>query len=130
MHQVEISLAQLDAFTDGVLDQCQAINLTPLAWSPLAGGLIGDGANDLLPSQKGYKVSAINTVLDDIASVRGATRTGVALAWLLKHPAKIIPIIGSAKPERIRAAAAADAIDLTREEWYRLLVAARGEPMA
>jgi predicted oxidoreductase len=129
VHQVEISLAQLEAFTDGVLDQCQAINLTPLAWSPLAGGLIGDGASELLPSQKGYNISAINGALDEIAALRGASRTTVALAWLLKHPAKIIPIIGSTRPDRIRAAAAADAIDLTREEWYRLLVAARGEPM-
>ena len=129
VHQVEMSLAQLEAFTDGVLDQCQALNLTPLAWSPLAGGLIGDGASELLPSQKGYKISAINAALDDIAALRCSSRTTVALAWLLKHPAKIVPIIGSTKPDRIRAAAAADAIELTRDEWYRLLVAARGEPM-
>ena len=129
VHQVEISLAQREAFTDGVLDQCQALNLTPLAWSPLAGGLIGDGASQLLPSQKGYQISALNAELDEIAALHGASRTTVALAWLLKHPAKIIPIIGSTKPDRIRAAAAATAVDLTREEWYRLLVAARGEPM-
>ena len=129
VHQVEISLARLACFTDGVLDQCQALNLTPLAWSPLAGGLLGDGASELLPSQEGYKTSAINAALDEIATARGATRTAVALAWLMKHPAKIIPIIGSVQPERIRAAAAAASIDLTREEWYRLLIAARGEPM-
>jgi predicted oxidoreductase len=129
VHQVEISLAQLGAFTDGVLDQCQAMNLTPLAWSPLAGGLIGDGASDLLPSQKTYQPAAVNAVLDEIAAMRSASRTTVALAWLLKHPAKIIPIVGSAQPERIRAAAAAATLELTREEWYRLLVAARGEPM-
>jgi predicted oxidoreductase len=91
--------------------------------------LIGDGASDLLPSQKGYQPSTVNAVLDEIAAFRNASRTTVALAWLLKHPAKIIPIVGSAKPERIRAAAAAATLDLTREEWYRLLVAARGEPM-
>jgi len=128
-HQVEISLAHLDPFTDGVLDQCQAINLTPLAWSPLAAGLIGDGANELLPCQEGYNCKAINVELDAIAKVKGSTRTAVALAWLMKHPAKIIPIIGTVQPERIKAAAAACDIELTREEWYQLLVAARGKPM-
>ena len=58
-HQVEISLAKLDAFTDGTLDQCLIERITPMAWSPLAGGLIGDGANRLLPSQEGYRPEAI-----------------------------------------------------------------------
>jgi predicted oxidoreductase len=53
----------------------------------------------------------------------------VALAWLFNHPAKIMPIIGSIRPERIREAARADELQLTREEWYRLLIAARGEPL-
>jgi predicted oxidoreductase len=53
----------------------------------------------------------------------------VALAWLLKHPSKILPIIGSVRPERIREAAQAVQLELTREEWYRLLIAARGEPL-
>ena len=49
--------------------------------------------------------------------------------WLLKHPSKIIPVIGTTKPERIREAAAAESLELSREEWYRLLIVARGEPM-
>ncbi len=64
-----------------------------------------------------------------MAKARGISRTGVALAWLLKHPAKIMPIIGTINPERIREAAKAAELELTREEWYRLLIAARGEPM-
>ena len=64
-----------------------------------------------------------------MAEARGVSRTVVALAWLLKHPAKILPIIGSTNPDRIREAAKAAELDLTREEWYRLLIAARGEPM-
>jgi len=47
----------------------------------------------------------------------------------LKHPSKIQPIVGSISPERIRDAAKADQLELTREEWYRLLLAARGEPL-
>jgi predicted oxidoreductase len=53
----------------------------------------------------------------------------VALAWLLRHPSCILPIVGSINPERIREAANAGDVELTREEWYRLLVAARGEPL-
>lgn len=129
VHQVEISLAKLDVFTDGTLDQCLIEKLTPMAWSPLAAGLLGAGADRLLPSQKAYQPDKFLPVLDAVASARGASRTTVALAWLLKHPAKIQPIVGSIKPDRIREAAKADQLELTREEWYRLLVAARGEPL-
>jgi predicted oxidoreductase len=129
VNQVEVSLTQLAAFEDGTLDQCQALNITPMAWSPLGGGLLGDGASDLLPGQKAYKPAPIVAALDEIAVARGTTRVAIALAWLLKHPTKMIPIIGSIKPDRIRAAATAAEIELTREEWYRLLIAARGEPM-
>ncbi len=128
-HQLEISLARLAPFTDGSLDQCLAEKLTPLAWSPLAGGLIGDGATKLLPAQKSYKLDALLPVLDEIAAVRGVSRTVIALAWLMKHPSGIVPIVGSANPERIREAAKAADITLDREEWYRLFVAARGEPL-
>ena len=128
-NQVEISLANLTAFTDGTLDQCQALSLTPLAWSPLAGGLLGDGGKDLLPSQRGYRVEGVVAALDVMAAERNVTRTALALAWLLKHPTKIIPLVGSVNPDRIRAAAKADEIELSREDWYRLLAAARGEPL-
>ena len=127
VNQVEISLANLTAFEDGALDQCLAEKITPLAWSPLAGGLLGDGAKALLPWQEGYRTKPINAALEGIAKARGSTRTAVALAWLIKHPANIVPIVGSTNPANIRQAAKADAIDLTRDEWYRLLEAARGE---
>jgi predicted oxidoreductase len=129
VHQVEISLAKLDAFTDGTLDQCLENIITPMAWSPLAAGLIGAGATRLLNSQKNYNTGLFLPTLEEIARNRGATRTAVAVAWLLKHPAKIMPIIGSTDPKRIGEAVAADSIKLTREEWYRLLIAARGEPL-
>lgn len=127
VNQVEISLAKLDAFTDGTLDQCLWGRISPMAWSPLAGGLLGDGAKRLLPSQEGYRTTPINDALDDIAKAKQTNRTAVALAWLMKHPSHIIPIIGSANPQRIRDAAKADQVELSREEWYRLLEVARGE---
>ena len=128
-HQVEISLAKLDAFTDGTLDQCLIERITPMAWSPLAAGLIGGGATRLLSSQKAYRPELFLPVLDAVAQSRGVSRTVVALAWLLNHPAGILPIIGTTNPERIREAAQAPELELTREEWYRLLIAARGEPL-
>jgi predicted oxidoreductase len=127
VNQVEISLANLSAFEHGTLDQCLAEKITPLAWSPLAGGLLGDGAKALLPSQEGYRAKPINAVLEIIAKARGATRTAIALAWLIKHPANIIPIVGSTNLANIRQAAKADTLELTRDEWYRLLETARGE---
>ena len=129
VHQVEISLARLEALTDGTLDQCLIERITPMAWSPLAAGLLGDGARQLLPAQQAYRIEGILPVLDDIAKSRGASRLAVALAWLLKHPAGILPVVGSTKPERIREAVKAADLELTREEWYRLLIAARGEAL-
>lgn len=128
-HQVEISLAKLDALSDGTLDQCLAGQITPMAWSPLAAGLIGDGATRLLSWQKAYQTDKVRAALATIAAARGVSPTAVALAWLLRHPSKIQPIIGTTNPERIRDAVKADSLELTREEWYHLLLAARGEPL-
>lgn len=129
VQQIEISLAHLAPFEDGTLDHCLSEGLIPMAWSPLAGGQLGDGAHRVLPSQQGYQTSAVVKVLDEIARERGSTRTAVALAWLLRHPSKIVPIVGSIDPERIRDATRAADLKLTREEWYRLLIAARPNPL-
>lgn len=126
VNQVEISLANLTCFEDGTLDQCLAEKITPMAWSPLAGGLIGDGAKRLLPAQQAYRPETFLPVLDAVSKARGASRTVVALAWLLKHPSGIVPIVGSNNPERIREATRATQVELSREEWYQLLEAARG----
>lgn len=129
VQQVEISLANLSTFDDGTLDQCLAERMIPLAWSPLGGGLLADGAHELLPGQRGYRVGPVVETLDQLAPAYHTTRTGLALAWLLKHPARIVPIIGSTEPARIKACAAAVEVEITREDWYRLYVAARGAPL-
>ena len=129
VHQIEISLAMLDAFTDGTLDQCLIERITPMAWSPLAAGLLGAGAKRLLPAQENYRPEKFLTSLDAVAKDRGVSRTTVALSWLLNHPSQILPVIGSTNPQRIREAATALDLHLSREEWYRLLIAARGEPL-
>ena len=129
VNQVELSLPQRAAFQDGTLDQCLERHMTPIAWSPLGGGLLGHGAKQLLAWQQSYRTDEIVKVLDAIAQARGVSRTVIAFAWLLKHPSGIVPIVGSTEPGRIREAVRATEIDLTREEWYRLLLAARGEAL-
>jgi predicted oxidoreductase len=129
VNQVEISLVQRATFEDGTLDQCLEKNITPMAWSPLGAGLLGAGAKRLLPAQQAYKPEAVVKVLDEIASARSVSRTVIAYAWLLKHPSKIVPIVGTTNPERVREAVRATEFELSRDEWYRLFLAARGEPL-
>ena len=127
-NQVEISLAQLSRLDDGTLDQCLAQEITPMAWSPLGGGHLADGAKRVLPTQEHYRSETLLQVLDKQAASRKTDRACIALAWLLRHPAGILPIVGSTDPVKIRAAARATEISLTREEWYQLLIAARSQP--
>ena len=118
--QPEFSALHLDPLTDGTLDLCTGAGVTPLAWSPLAGGrLVGDGED---PAAR-----RVAPVLDRLARREGVNRTAVALAWLLRHPAGVIPIVGTQRVDRIREAAAATTVELDRADWYELLAAARGE---
>ena len=129
VNQVEIHLARLAPFEDGTLDQCLALGMTPLAFSPLGGGMLGDGGRpwDQDP-RRDFWIKTL-PVVDAMAGALGVSRTVLSLAWLLKHPSGIIPIVGSVQPERIKDAARADSLDLSREDWYRLLLAARGKPL-
>ena len=130
VNQIECSLLQRTALHDGTLDQCLSEGLSPLAWSPLAGGQLAEGASDLLTSQRAYTPARVLPLLDEIATALGATRSQVALAWLLRHPARIIPIIGTTNPARIGEALASETCALSREDWYRLLAAAEPAGLA
>jgi predicted oxidoreductase len=126
VHQFEASLAHLDPFHDGTLDQCLAENLCPQAWSPLGGGrLVDAGPIDLHSPDHAHRIH-LRELLDLIARERGVSRQVIAIAWLLKHPARIQPIIGSTNPDRIRDAVKATTFELSRDEWYRLLEAGLG----
>jgi predicted oxidoreductase len=127
VNQVEISLARLECFSDGTLDQCLAQKITPMAWSPLAGGILGCGWKTGVQDPRRDRLVPLQKAMEALAKAREVSPAVVALAWLLKHPSKIIPIMGSTNPDRIRDAVQADTIELSREEWYRLLEAARGE---
>jgi predicted oxidoreductase len=129
VNQVEIHLGRLACFYDGTLDQCIEKQITPLSWSPLGGGFLGTGGTVSSTHPRAEALNKLLTCLDEIATKYETTRTAISLAWLMKHPSQIVPIVGSANPKNIKDATKADDIDLDREDWYRILVAARGEPL-
>ena len=130
-NQIEISLTRLDPLYegldggDGTLDYCMATSMTPLAWSPLGGGALtrSDAATDENP-----RLRDLRAALAGQAERYDATPTQIALAWLLAHPAGIVPLVGSTNPDHIREAVGATRISLGREDWYRLWAAAAGHP--
>ena len=125
-NQVEISLLHLDAFTDGTLDQCLAENVCPMAWSPLGGGRLVSNSHVELTDPNHAKRLKLREALDHMARDHHVNRAVIALAFLLKHPAGIIPIIGSTNQQAIAETVKACDLNLKREEWYRLMEAAWG----
>jgi len=110
---------------DGVLDQCLEMSITPLAYSPLGGGWLS-GRRDP-PTDAPPAIARTLAALREMGPIYGdATPGQLALAWLLAHPAKIIPLVGSNNPAHIQEAAAAASITLSRTDWYKLWTAARG----
>jgi len=120
--QPEYSPLYLGPLEDGTLDLAIEHSMAVLAWSPLGGGrLMGTGSND--------RERAVIGVLDALAADYGVSRAAVTAAWVMAHPSRPIPLMGSQSPERLRALAAIPSIQLTRAQWYSVLVAARGAPM-
>ncbi len=118
-NQVEISVMKLDAFSDGVLDQCRQYGIKPMAWSPLAGGA-------LFHSQE-PQAQRLRASLEAIGSELGNySIEQVALAWLLHHPSGIIPVLGTGNIERVKQSAEAGKIKLTREQWFSIWMASTG----
>ena len=125
VHQVEISLHHRAALKDGTLDQCLASRMTPMAWSPLDKGRLGDGD----PSPEGHPDAEmrqqLRRALDALSASSGYSRAVLSIAWLLKVPG-VVPVIGSTQLERIRDLVRATSAAMDRETWYRLLETARG----
>lgn len=117
--QPEISPLRITCFENGELDQAMMLGLTPLAWSPLGGGR--------LANPESARDQAVAAELDRVAEAQGVSRTVAAYAWLMAHPAGIIPIIGSQQADRIAEGTQALKVRWTRQDWYAVLVAARGE---
>lgn len=128
-HQPELSCWRLEPLRDGVLDQCLREGVTPLAWSPLAGGRLALSVQAALAEPDGTRLAGLLGRLDAIAARAGQPRTAVALAWLLAHPAGIVPILGTQRPDRLAECLRAFDVRLTRRDWYEIVVAAQGEPL-
>jgi predicted oxidoreductase len=110
-NQIEVSLSRTAPLFDGTIDTMMKYKSSPMAWSPLGGGKLVTGGNDVLFSK---------------ASAYKATETQMSLAWLLKHPSRIFPVIGTTKSERIIESANAMSIELDRQDWFEMLQAAMG----
>lgn len=122
-NQIEISVLHLTAFTDGTLDHSQQLKIAPLAWSPLGGGRL---FQDETPQTVRLR-QALGTIATQLSnSLTKVTIDQVALAWLLSHPARIVPILGTGNLERIRSAIAALDLKLTREQWFTIWTASTG----
>lgn len=121
--QNELSPLAVEGLDDGTLDAAMRRGTAVIAWSPLAQGRLATPAGGLADSPRTDRVIA---ALEAIARRDGTSRTAVAYAWIMAHPARPVPLIGSQNPARIRAARSAYAVHLTREDWYRILVASRG----
>ena len=126
-HQPELSAWWLEPLRNGLLDQCMRARVTPLAWSPLAGGHLGLSAEAARSKTDGERLATLIACLDRLAAREGVPRSAVALAFLLVHPAGIVPIIGTQSPERIRESVAALRVQLTRADWYEIIVASQGK---
>ena len=119
---IAVNMAGLDQSIDrdnGVLDYCRLNDITLQAWSPFQKGFF-DGV--FVGDRKNYP--ELNDQLDALAKKYDVTPTGIAVAWITRHPADIQVVLGTTKPHRVRESAAGSDIPLTRQEWYGLFTAA------
>ena len=114
-NQIEISLAEINPFTNGDIAFHQRQDHAMMAWSPLGGGSLMTGD------------SATAKVMDEMAQRAGVDRAAVAVAFLLAHPAKIVPVMGTNSLDRIAKISDALKVELSRTDWYRLYEAALGQ---
>ena len=116
-NQIEISLMQTRGFVDGQIAHAQRLGVPVMAWSPLGGGrLFGQDAAAL----------RLRPALQRLASAQGVDETAVAIAWLLQHPARIIPVLGTNDMQRIARMQDALRVTLDRQTWFELYSLANG----
>ena len=119
---VAINMAGLEQSVDrtlGLLDYSRKEGMAVQAWSPYQKGFF-DGP--FIGDRIAYP--ELNDALDELAGVYGITPTGVAVAWITRHPARMQVVLGTTRPERVRESVAGAGVTLSREEWYRLFCAA------
>jgi predicted oxidoreductase len=113
-NQIEISITNNSPLFDGTVDVLMKNRTSPLAWSPLGGGSLMDEKH---------------TRIFEKAPVYNASPAQMSIAWLLKHPSKIFPVIGTTQPGRISESAAASQINLDLQDWFDMLKGAMGKEM-
>ncbi len=118
-NQIEYSVMNLAPHADGSIDQCQRLDIRPMAWSPLGGGR--------LFAEDSEQAVRLREALGRIArEVGGASVDQVAIAWVLKHPVQFVPVLGSGVMDRIRSSVAALDIELSTEQWFEIRRASTG----
>lgn len=117
-NQIECSPLHLAPLHDGTLDQAQQLRLRPMIWSPLAGGR--------LFSAHDAAAQAVRAAMEPLAEQHGVSLTTLALAWLMRHPSRPIPVIGSRRTEAAAQAMAATRLRLSAEDWTRIWQAGAG----
>ena len=122
-NQVELSLFCTSALFDGTIEQLYKHRASAMAWSPLGGGRTFI-AEDEVTRRIREKVEEISSKYNN------ASTTQIFLAWILKHPSKIFPVIGTSKPERLKESADSIDINLDTQDWYEMLKAVRGTDVA
>ncbi len=119
-NQIEFSVVHLASLYDGTLDQCQQLRVPPMAWSPLAGGKLFTNTDE--------QSTRVGLALQEVgAALGGASVEQVAVAWIMKHPAGVMPVLGTGQPERLQEAAKAADLQLTRDQWFHILKASAGQ---
>lgn len=120
-HQPEFSALATAPLFDGLFDQAMERGMAVLAWSPLGGGRLGDPTDE--------RSRAVVALLDRKAEEAGVDRAAAAYSWIMAHPARPIPIVGTQTPSRIAAIPDAYKPRWTRAEWYAVLEASREEKL-
>jgi predicted oxidoreductase len=119
--QPELSALKLAPIENGELDQAMAMDMAVMAWSPLGGGRLAKPVDE--------RSTVVAALLEEVADAYDVSITAAAYSWIMAHPARPIPIVGSQKAERIAEAADALKVRWTRAEWYAVFVASKGEPL-
>ena len=116
-NQIEISVNEISSFENGILDQLMSKGLRPTAWSVM-GSYFSDQSDENIRIKK---------VIVELCDKYNAEENQILLAFILKHPSKIIPVIGTSKAETIRTLSQTLQIDLDLEDWFRILESIRGK---
>jgi predicted oxidoreductase len=103
------------------MDYCRLHDIMIQAWSPVAGGRLFNRGADAPANERNVAI-----LIEQLAEKHNTTREAIAVAWLLRHPAPIQPIVGTLNADRLRQTVPADEVVLSRVEWYQLLAAGRG----